>query len=100
MKVTYELLDKDSESLMTLEGKEYIAPIGCEVYFSGEQWGDDKKQSYICVEFMSIVTSHSYSINEDTDTLYVYCEIIQDLSKDDLSELRKYNKIKYKQNVN
>ena len=26
---------------------------------------------------MSIVTSHSYSINEDTDTLYVYCEIIQ-----------------------
>ena len=42
MKVTYELLDKDSESLMTLEGKEYIAPIGCEVYFIDEQWEDSK----------------------------------------------------------
>ena len=98
MKVTYELLDKDSESLMTLEGKEYIAPIGSEVYFSDEQWEDNKKQSYICVEFMSIVTSHSYYIHEDT--LYVYCEIIEDLSKHDESQLRKYNKIKYKQNVN
>ena len=99
MKVTYELYDKDSLSLilMTLEGKKYIAPIGSEVYFLDDQ-EDTNRQVYVCVEFISIVTSHSYSIHEDT--LSIKCEPIEDLSEDDLSELRKYHKIKYKQNVN
>jgi len=93
MKITYELYDKDCEPLMTLEGKEYISPIGSDVYFIDEQ-EDTKKQVYICVEFTSIVTSYSYSIHEDT--LHVNCELIEDLSEHDESQLRKYNKIKYK----
>ena len=96
MKVTYELYDKDSLSLilMTLEGKKYIAPIGSEVFFLDDQWEDNKIQSYICVEFISIVTSHNYSIHEDT--LSIKCEPIEYLSKDDISDVEKYHKLKYK----
>ena len=93
MKVTYELYDKDCESLMTLEGKEYIAPIGSEVIFYDDQ-EDVKGHFLVSVEFISIVMSHSYYIDEDT--LYINCEPVQDLSEHDESQLRKYNKLKNK----
>jgi hypothetical protein len=93
MKVTYELYDKEGEPLMRLEGNEYIAPIGSEVIFYDDQ-EDVKGHFLVSVEFVSIVMSHSYYIDEDT--LYINCEPIEDLSEHDESQLRKYNKIKNK----
>ena len=84
MKIIYELYDQDCNLLLHLEGEEYIAPIGCKVLF------DEMEISFnTCFELMGKVTSHMYFINNDL--LCVNCEIIEGLSKHDLSNIKRYN---------
>ena len=91
MLVTYELYDKEGEPLMDLEGKEYIAPIGSNVIFS-----DDARagEEFVCIEFVGKVISHQYNI--ELDTLCIDCEINQDLTEHDDSNLVKYHELKFK----
>ena len=91
MYVSYELYDKEGEPLMDLEGKEYIAPIGSNVIFS-----DDARegQEVVCIEFVGKVISHLYNVT--SDTLYIDCEINQDLTEHDDLRFVKYHELKFK----
>ena len=68
MKINYNLEDKDGEPLISISGKEYIAPIGSGVYFYTE--AEDMAD-----ELMGKVIHSIYSPHEDI--LDIYCEIIE-----------------------
>ena len=91
MYVSYELYDKEGEPLMDLEGKEYIAPIGSNVIFSDRA---REGQEVVCIEFVGKVISHQYNI--ESDTLYIDCEINQDLTEHDDLRFVKYHELKFK----
>jgi len=93
MKITYELSDKDSNQIMILYGKEYITPIGFNVLFKDFQSNIIKMGPFF--ELMGKVISHTYCIN--TDTLYVNCEIIKDLSEQDMLNYLDFYGIKHNQ---
>jgi hypothetical protein len=92
MLVNYELYDKEGEPLMSLEGKEYIAPIGSNVIFSDD--ASDSKE-VVCIEFVGKVISHQYNI--ELDTLCIDCEINQILTEHDDLRFVKYYELKFKQ---
>jgi hypothetical protein len=92
MLVNYELYDKEGEALMSLQGKEYIAPVGSDVCFHDDEISL-KEKDQVALLFNSKVTSHVYYIDEDT--LWVNCEVIEDLTEKDESDLLKYHKFKY-----
>ena len=92
MLVNYELYDKGGDALMSLQGKKYIAPIGSDVCFHDDEISL-KEKDQVALLFNSKVTSHVYYIDEDT--LWVNCEVIEDLTEKDESDLLKYYKFKY-----
>ncbi len=91
MKVTYELSDKDSNQIMILYGKEYITPIGFNVLF--KDFENNIQNNGLFFELIGKVISHTYCVN--TDTLYVNCEIIKDLSEEDMLDYLNFYGIKH-----
>ena len=68
MKINYNLEDKDGEPLISISGKEYIAPIGSGVYF----YTKEEDNEY---ELFGKVIHSIYNPGEDI--LDIYCEIIE-----------------------
>ena len=89
MLVIYELYDKEGEPLMSMLGKEYIAPINSGVLFY--DIAKNEKDS-IALEFVGKVTHHLYNVF--ADSIEISCETIHELTKKDESDLGKYYKIK------
>jgi len=92
MLVNYELYDKEGEALMSLQGKEYIAPVGSGVLFYDSI---SEGVEFVSVEFIGKATHQWYNIT--SDTLCIDCEVIQDLTEYQDAELSKYYELKFKQ---
>ena len=92
MLVTYELYDKEGDPLIHLEGKEYIAPIGSNVFFYDKIQKDNEVASFT---LSGKVISYQYSI--DSDEICIDCEMIDELTKKEESALSKYYELKFKQ---
>ena len=90
MKIIYALFDKDGELLVCLKGKEYIAPISSNVIFYDEK-ENLKTDDFVAIEFVGKVTYHMYSVSNDV--LHVNCEIVDELTEKDESDLLKYNQL-------
>jgi hypothetical protein len=90
MKIIYALFDKNGELLVCLKGKEYIAPISSNVIFY-DQKEDLKTDDFVAIAFVSKVTYHMYSVSNDV--LHVNCELVDDLTEKDKSDLLKYNQL-------
>jgi len=90
MKIYYDLYDLDLEPLITLKGREYIAPIGSDVYFSDIV--EDTNNNIICINFESKVIGHYYNVK--LDILYVNCQTDNQIDESLENDIFIYNTIK------
>jgi len=91
MLVTYELYDKEGEPLMSMLGKEYIAPVNSGVLFYDTA---KNKKDFIALEFIGKVTHHLYNVS--ANSIQISCETIYELTEREESKVSKYHELKFK----
>lgn len=94
MKVKFELTDNEQEPLISMDGHDYIPPIGSDIVFFDEI--EDSEGDVFTIEFVAKVDSYQYMIDENTT--YVYCVTIDEPTDNELSDIQNYNVLKYENN--
>lgn len=94
MKVKFELTDSEQEPLISLDGHDYIPPIGSDIVFYDTF--EDKDGDISSIEFVAKVESYQYMIHENTT--YVYCVLFDEINEHDITNISNYNNAKYASN--